>query len=248
MSGLLIREQFVAVFPSLVRALGSIESAVILQHLHFLVGDDGTTGPVTAQQISDATGIAERTVRRRLENLREVGVLTSSRATSMNPTQVHEIDYTHQILSARDGQSDHQPVKVAVTTTKKKEEVLIEPPGFAEWWALYPRKVAKPHARKCYAAAVKQVGPGVLLAALERQRPNLLAARTRDPKQDFCPHPATWLNHGQWEDDVGPAPVPHETFKQRVAKANSGGGPRLPPQSHETFKQRVARANAGGQR
>jgi hypothetical protein len=86
-------ERFVAVFPSLVRTLGSLESAVILQHLHFNADEDGDIR-ITHQQISDETGISERTVRRRITQLRDEGWITTDRAGAYDATSVHRIDHS----------------------------------------------------------------------------------------------------------------------------------------------------------
>lgn len=73
----------------------------------------------------------------------------------------------------------------------------VDPPGFAEWWAEYPRKDAKGDARKAYAKALKRASPAALLTGLR------LYPFQRDPK--FIPMPATWINQGRWES-AGEAP------------------------------------------
>jgi len=67
---------------------------------------------------------------------------------------------------------------------------------FDVFWKKYPRKVAKPHALKAW----MKIKPD---DALTQQM--IIAI----DKQDLCnrdiqfvPHPATWLNRGQWEDEV----------------------------------------------
>ncbi len=73
------------------------------------------------------------------------------------------------------------------------------PPGFAEFWAAYPRKVAKNAAAKAFTQLkVDAVQLAQMLAALERQRPNL----DRREGGRFIPHPATWLNAGRWMDET----------------------------------------------
>src|SRR5262245_11121977 len=96
-SPLLIREQFVAVFPSLVRALGSMEAAAILQHLHFIADDEWAT--VTKDAISEATGIHSKTVERRLDWLREQGLIESRRAEKFNATLQYRVRYDHPLLA-----------------------------------------------------------------------------------------------------------------------------------------------------
>ena len=74
------------------------------------------------------------------------------------------------------------------------------PPGFAEFWAAYPRKVGKDAAAKAFAK--RRVGPellAVMLAAIAAQRSGEQWAK--DGGQ-FIPHPATWLNEGRWQDET----------------------------------------------
>lgn len=75
-----------------------------------------------------------------------------------------------------------------------------EHPGFAEWYALYPRKTGRKAAVRAYAKAAAEVGPDRLLAGLRRQLPQLLDTKARDPQ--FVKHPASWLNAGSWDDEV----------------------------------------------
>ena len=75
---------------------------------------------------------------------------------------------------------------------------------FSEWWSSYPRKVSKGAARRAYRAARKKADAPVLLDAVERQRAWLVARG-----EEFCPHPATWLNGERWSD-APPRPAPVE--------------------------------------
>lgn len=79
------------------------------------------------------------------------------------------------------------------------EDDLKEPTsGFYEWWAVYPRKIAKPNAVKAYQAAVKKTTSETLLAAVGKLAGEW-SGRSRDELK-FCPHPATWLNQERWND------------------------------------------------
>ena len=72
-----------------------------------------------------------------------------------------------------------------------------EPPGFAEWYDAYPRKKARPHAAKAYAAALKRgATPEILLAGARRYAEQ---RKHEDPR--FTKHPATWLNADGWLDE-----------------------------------------------
>lgn len=69
-------------------------------------------------------------------------------------------------------------------------------PHWRAFWASYPRKVDKGHARTAWAKAVKRASPDVIVKAAEQYRDD--PARPHDPK--FIPHPATWLNGERWTD------------------------------------------------
>lgn len=73
--------------------------------------------------------------------------------------------------------------------------------SFDEWWQSYPRKTAKPAARRAWPRALERADgdAGVLLAAARRWRE--AHARAKPDRRKFTPHPATWLNGDRWNDD-----------------------------------------------
>ncbi len=80
-----------------------------------------------------------------------------------------------------------------------EDEVDISAARFDDFWAVYPRKVAKPKALKAW----KALRPDDALA--DRMiRVVQTTAWSPDPK--FIPHPSTWLNERRWED-VSESPV-----------------------------------------
>lgn len=71
---------------------------------------------------------------------------------------------------------------------------------FDRFWSAYPKKVAKPAARKAFDRLKPDDGLiGLMLAALEKHKAT--DQWTRDGGQ-FIPNPATWLNQKRWEDDL----------------------------------------------
>lgn len=104
--------------------------------------------------------------------------------------------------------------KTSKNKTSKNNSSSPAATGFAEWWSVYPRKVAKPAAEKAYAKAITNgATPDLLLNSLRQQVPDL----TRKGKE-FCPHPASWLNAGRWTDepDRTPAsrgPIPYNEIR-----------------------------------
>lgn len=75
---------------------------------------------------------------------------------------------------------------------EKMEKELL---GFDEFWAVYPRKVAKLAAKRMYARALKLTTPEAILEATRKY------ANEREGKDiQFTAHAATWLNAGRWDD------------------------------------------------
>lgn len=74
-----------------------------------------------------------------------------------------------------------------------------DPPGFAEFWAIYPRRQGRGGAVKVWAKAVGKASVQEILDAAARYAsdPN------RDPQ--YTALPATWLNQERWGDDPLPA-------------------------------------------
>lgn len=84
--------------------------------------------------------------------------------------------------------------KPSVRTIKKTKAKETDESGFAEWYALYPRKVSRLRAVEAWA----QLSPDDRAAAMEALPRHVAVFATRE--FDKIPHPATWLNARRWED------------------------------------------------
>lgn len=72
--------------------------------------------------------------------------------------------------------------------------------AFDDFWAAYPRKVAKGDARRAWQKALRVASPAEIIAGALRY------AKKAEPP--FICHPATWLNAERWADeDDTPVPV-----------------------------------------
>jgi hypothetical protein len=68
--------------------------------------------------------------------------------------------------------------------------------AFANFWAVYPKRRGKNHARQAFKAAIKGASAADIIAGARRYA----AERARqDPR--YTKHPRTWLNGGCWEDE-----------------------------------------------
>lgn len=85
-------------------------------------------------------------------------------------------------------------------TPRKRGSVSEFPPGFAEFWEVYPRHTAKANAQKAWAKLRPDPATvATILRAVEAQKQS--SAWLKDGGQ-FIPHPATWLNGRRWEDEA----------------------------------------------
>lgn len=73
---------------------------------------------------------------------------------------------------------------------------------FATWWDLVPKKIGKGNARAAYEKAVLRIAARGDDAPFEFLADRILAFRDSDKaKGEYCPHPATWLNGENYDDD-----------------------------------------------
>ncbi|MBF6560499.1 MAG: hypothetical protein IVW56_09430 [Candidatus Binataceae bacterium] len=85
----------------------------------------------------------------------------------------------------------------------------LSPPGFAEWWAAWPHKVARPAAAQAYRRAIARgATPAALLAGAARY------IATKPADRQWC-NPARWLTEDRWLDQPG---------EVNVRTANGGAG------------------------
>jgi Helix-turn-helix domain len=75
--------------------------------------------------------------------------------------------------------------------------------SFDQFWAAYPRRVAKDAARRAFDAAITR---GAHADALIGGAKRYAVERKGEPPK-WTKHPATWLNGGCWEDEAPGAPV-----------------------------------------
>ena len=93
------------------------------------------------------------------------------------------------------------PFYVSASARHKKTCPRYEDdPAFVRFYEAYPRKVKKLNAWIAWQQADKP-DIQVILDAVEAQKGGTLSSREG---KKFIPHPATWLNGRQWEDEIPP--------------------------------------------
>lgn len=108
-----------------------------------------------------------------------------------NGGQKHKERGAEMLFTGGDGQTPNRPI----------EPSLVEPSinMFETFWKTYPRRTAKPEAKKAFIKALDTgAAADTIIKAAERF--------ARDPNRvpQFTPHPATWLNQHRWEDEPLP--------------------------------------------
>ena len=113
---------------------------------------------------------------------------------------------------------------------------------FDQFWAAYPRKVAKIAARRAFLKAKRLEGVTIedLLAGVQRY------IATKPDYADWC-HPTTFLNGGRWMDEPDAAPekaemveVDEETYFAHLRATGREGFIKV-ARSYPTMKRTVPR-------
>lgn len=98
---------------------------------------------------------------------------------------------------------------------------------FDDFWALYPRRVAKKDARTAWAKIDAKHYPTILTALYEWAR--IWDARG---EPEYTPYPASWLNGERWEDDFPPGHKPYSMRQQQQERRKEESGERKAMPQH----------------
>lgn len=99
--------------------------------------------------------------------------------------------------------------------TPQGGEPVACPPGFATFWASYPKKQALPAARRAFKAAVKKASAIGIIEGLDRWLPYWQARN----EPQFVPMASTWLNQERWNDQPDPLPCSQAPRLSKGAQA-----------------------------
>lgn len=78
---------------------------------------------------------------------------------------------------------------------------ILQGDHFNQFWSAYPKKVGKIAARKAFNKV--DVPIESLLSAIERQK---CSDQWSKDNGQYIPNPATWVNQGRWDDEIGKSP------------------------------------------
>ena len=126
------------------------------------------------------------------------------------------------------------PTPKKSTTVTEKEEDL----GFEEWWVAYPqgRRVKKAKALVIWGRMTSE--ERVMALAALGQHTEMWVREGRPI--DKIPHPTTWLNARQWEDEI-PDPAQYRE-KRKGGSVDMNVGKRVDPEESEKRRRKVRAA------
>lgn len=175
--------------------------------------------PMSRQELADYAGVKLREIGPALAAMEALSMVSIDAnglvsVTNWHSRQFESDDVTKRTREHRE-RSEEQvrnvPGNVPETETetetdKTRSKTPANDPRFEEFWAAYPRRIAKGAARKAWATAVKAHPAEGIIAAAEGFARKSAGA---DPK--FIPHPASWLNSERWADETEGAPKVDDT-------------------------------------
>lgn len=167
-----------------------------------------------------AAGVASGKARRAASSVKSETKPANTRSTPVQTKQEQNANLSSSSSCSSSLLGDH-PTEIQSKTPKTQDE------GFEQFWAAWPRKVAKADARKAWKQTRKDHPPvDDLVAAVSAQS----AAADWPHNLSFCPYPATWLRACRWEDDAAGL----KRDNGRPSRHPSRFGPRLQTSDDES--------------
>lgn len=173
------------------------------------------------------------TVKRHLVSLEQSGLIERNRRQRENGSQT-STQYSLHLVEPLAQNAPPPSAKCASPLAQKQpplnlgnnnlgNELSKINDHFEDFWAAYPRKVAKGNARKAFAAAMKKATIEEISAGLNKQ----LAALSKKERQ-YIPHASTWLNGERWNDEPTDKDEPkrHATIDAIAFAARNRTAPR----------------------
>jgi hypothetical protein len=180
--------------------------------------------------IAEESGLSERTVRRMMGHLEELGVIErrarrGGEGRANSKTDAYTLHPNGRIegsanLSGRSERPDTEDVatgqelQCAPLIEVDREEVDRASCSFDDFWAVWPRKDSKKTAQTAWSRAIKKADPAVIMDAARAY-----ARSPYRPERQFVPYGASWLNAERWND---PLPEPPQPVNGPNARAIAG--------------------------
>lgn len=154
--------------------------------------------------IAERAGFSRSTTIRALNWCVEQGLLIRTeerKSTTYHFTCLMEDDMT-SVSQTPEGNSNIVDItkrkKSSSNTTSSVSQTLVDS-MFDAFWSVYPRRIAKGHARLAFR---KQAAFNDPVAIVNGAQAYARFVEDQKIETQFIPHPTTWLNGERWEDDL----------------------------------------------
>lgn len=184
---------------------------------------DGSDVYPSKETIERMTGYSRRSVQVITAKVLEEGLLIPDGTSELRTTRYRfNLAKLRQLSTATEGAESAPSAESALRKTPPKRAQILrpirppseEPPedmfgdvdgnppepavSFDAFYRLYPRKTGKGAAERAWRGKAVQERIDYILPALQAQ----LRAGMFQKEKQYIPHPATWLNRKQWEDEI----------------------------------------------
>lgn len=159
----------------------------------FVLQDDGWHNARCDAEIAKYTG--------QIEQASKAGKASAAKRSNQNKTNVQQT-FNDRLTTVDVPLNQPEPEPEPINTPKPPAKTPGAEERFERLWLVYPKKIGKDAALKAFAKRKPDDAlVDLMVKAVEQQKRS--DAWLKDGGQ-FIPNPATWLNQGRWQDDVGP--------------------------------------------
>lgn len=148
---------------------------------------------------------SEEALRQRKCRDKKKAVTSCDNSVTVSDTSVHSASVSASASVSGVGMQGEGAEK-----SKPKKEYSA---AFEQFWALYPRKIAKGGAWKAFQAEAKNVEQGIIIEGVLKYIEHCKKDRT---EEQFIKHPATWIRAQCWHDDFS-STIPKLTPQERCS-------------------------------
>lgn len=177
-----------------------------------LIGKGCSTAVATAVQLAfnGCSTDPQRMTHDRLEKEREKQLIYRKNASVAGKKSAEARAAKSSTETTKNVRSTTVQRKVNSSSSSSDEDVCdskSQVDQFAEFWSIYPRKVAKPNALKAWKKALRSASPEQIISGAERY-----AKLMTGKDAEYIAHPATWINGARWEDEISAASPKRDPF------------------------------------
>lgn len=188
---------------------------------------------ISLSQFAVGTGLKKTTICKSLRKLEDMRLIITKKGKGItqfgneystsycfNKIYLNWVPLPKKVKGITQFGKNHYPIgdiqKQVTKDTKQKQKKtssslrsdvsVVERDSFNRFYDLYPRKVGRAAAEKAWHKIWQEHGDAITEKIIDAINKQVIAGHLRlDENKKYCPHPATWLNQGRWDDEIAPA-------------------------------------------